>query len=136
MAIEWLLSGYGVAMGWLSNGNPGVKQLVQISVYDGFGGEVSVRSRLRDALSVFCNAFKDIECAFTPPPRASSHYPEAQASVSKTICAYGPLPNQNMQNAFALRLMDEILHHFAPSHAFILCSPLHPLALILVVFIY
>ena len=39
MAIEWLPSGYGLAIEWYSSG---VKQLVQISVYGGFSVEVSV----------------------------------------------------------------------------------------------
>ena len=43
MAIEWLLSGSGMAVEWYSKG---VRQLVQISVYDGFGVEVSVRVRV------------------------------------------------------------------------------------------
>ena len=149
MAIEWLLSGYRVAMEWLSSGHlAGVKQPVQISGSESLRIEVHVCVRVfamryqYSATCFFRETLKAIEYIGTfylgalallacPPRSFRALY--RQSSESRTMCADGPSINQNRENAFALRLMDEILHHFEPSHAFILCFPLHPLALILVV---
>ena len=72
MAIEWLLSGYRVAMEWLSSGHlAGVKQPVQISRSESLSVEVHVCVRVfamryqYSATCFFRDALKDIECLGT-----------------------------------------------------------------------
>ena len=136
-------------MEWLSSSHRvGIKQPVQISVYETLSVGVNVRVRVfvmryqYSAIVLFRDALKDIEgtvtvylsALFSRAP-STQILPRPRAPIRRvTAHLHGwPFAQSKQGELFALRLMDEILHHFEPSHAFILCFPLHPLALILVV---